>query len=82
MKLSDEYVFEYYLIIYPISFAVFRPCGAASAVFEAAPLLAHSLVLRPSAVYDMRTILRYPMNSVTWRTVQSDMSQLMLYCIS
>ena len=83
MKLPDEYVFEYCLVVYPLSFSGFRPCEISEQSVQYSKLHRCSpiLVPRPSAVYasHMRMMLRYPINSATWLTLQSDMAQLMLY---
>jgi len=72
-----------HLVLYPLSFAAFRPCEILEqpAQYSNLRLCSRILVPRPSAVYAslMRMMLRYPTNSITWSVLEVDVSQLVLY---
>ena len=74
---------DQHLVLYPLSFATFRPCEILeqSAQYSNLRRCSRILVPRPSAVYAslMRMMLRYPTNSTTWSILHVDVSQLVLY---
>jgi len=76
-------VLDQHLVLYPLSFAAFRPCEISEQPAQYSNLRRCSRILvpRPSAVYAslMRMMLRYPTNSTTWSVLRADMSQLVLY---
>jgi len=72
-----------HLVIYPLSFAAFRPCEIMEqpAQYSKLHLCARILVPRPSAVYAsmLRMMRRYPTHSSTWMVLRADIAQLILY---
>lgn len=74
---------KYYLVLYPLSFAVFRPCEISEKPVQYSKLHLRSQILvpRPSAVYAslIRMMLCCPTNSTTWDSLDVDLSQLVLY---
>lgn len=76
-------VLDQHLVLYPLSFAAFRPCEISEQPAQYSNLRRCSRILvpRPSAVYAslMRMMLRYPTNSTTWSVLWVDVGQLVLY---
>ena len=74
---------DQHLVLYPLSFAAFRPCEILEqpAQYLNLRLCSRILVPRPSAMYASltRMMLRYPTNLTTWSVLKVDVSQLVLY---
>jgi hypothetical protein len=85
IKQSANPTLEHHLVIYPLSFAAFRPCEISEQPAQYSNLhrCSRIRVPRPSAVYAslLRMMLRYPASSSACESfvLLADISQLVLY---
>jgi len=74
---------DQHLVIYPLSFATFRPCEITEQAVQYSELhlCSRILVPRPSAVYAsvLRMMRRYPTHSSTWTVLRADVAMLIVY---